>query len=478
MRCNALSSRPLAIAAFALVLSACNGNSGLTTGAPGVPLSSQPLAQAQTQAPLKRTHHHGSSGKIQHVVIIVQENRSFNNLFYGFPGAKTAKYGYDYHRPEDHAPADRARDDLGHRAQFVRVRRGLQRHGQHSRHELPDERLRQRVRGAAATAATPVSELAIRRTLTCRIPRRSRTLTWASNTSWPTRCTRRTSMRAASSRISTSSRLRPSRRSTIRPERGAAPAAPGDKIAMSVRSGKFRTATSDPVLTTRRSAKKRTRPEFPGRTMPLHTLAAYPRHLERLPGEQIRLLRLRLEQDVISPPSQFLTDVSNGKLRQISWVTPTCDKLRPRRLRLEHRARMGGVARQCDRRIEVLGLHRDLHLLGRLRRLVRSRAARIRGLRRPRHATSHAGRFAVCEEGVRLARPLRARQHPEVRRGSVRLGAALGQRHARQVAGEGLLRLQTAAAEVPSNSDGARQGLLPASAARSIASRHPVRVHL
>lgn len=32
-------------------------------------------------------------GVIAHVVIIVQENRSFNNLFYGFPGAKTAGSG-------------------------------------------------------------------------------------------------------------------------------------------------------------------------------------------------------------------------------------------------------------------------------------------------------------------------------------------------------------------------------------------------
>jgi phospholipase C len=32
---------------------------------------------------------------IDHVVFIIQENRSFNNLFYGYPGAKTAKYGYD-----------------------------------------------------------------------------------------------------------------------------------------------------------------------------------------------------------------------------------------------------------------------------------------------------------------------------------------------------------------------------------------------
>jgi phospholipase C len=35
------------------------------------------------------------SGKIQHVVIVVQMDRSFNNLFYGYPGAKTASYGYD-----------------------------------------------------------------------------------------------------------------------------------------------------------------------------------------------------------------------------------------------------------------------------------------------------------------------------------------------------------------------------------------------
>ncbi len=37
-----------------------------------------------------------ADSKIQHVVIVIQENRSFNNLFYGFPGAKTATYGYDH----------------------------------------------------------------------------------------------------------------------------------------------------------------------------------------------------------------------------------------------------------------------------------------------------------------------------------------------------------------------------------------------
>ncbi|MGA2761299.1 MAG: alkaline phosphatase family protein [Candidatus Cybelea sp.] len=39
--------------------------------------------------------HTQAIDKIQHVVIIVQENRSFNDLFYGFPGAYTASYGRD-----------------------------------------------------------------------------------------------------------------------------------------------------------------------------------------------------------------------------------------------------------------------------------------------------------------------------------------------------------------------------------------------
>ncbi len=34
-------------------------------------------------------------GKIKHVVIIVQDGRSFDNLFQGFPGADTQNYGYE-----------------------------------------------------------------------------------------------------------------------------------------------------------------------------------------------------------------------------------------------------------------------------------------------------------------------------------------------------------------------------------------------
>jgi phospholipase C len=78
MRRLSILDRPSAIAALALLLSACGG-AGRLTAVPALPGLSQ-LAR---------------SAKIQHVVIIVQENRSFNNLFYGYPGAKTTTYGYN-----------------------------------------------------------------------------------------------------------------------------------------------------------------------------------------------------------------------------------------------------------------------------------------------------------------------------------------------------------------------------------------------
>jgi len=73
--------RAAALAALSLLVAGCASNGS-------VPATSTSLSN-----PLVR--HDASSGKIQHVVIIVQENRSFNDLFYGFPGATTAKYGYD-----------------------------------------------------------------------------------------------------------------------------------------------------------------------------------------------------------------------------------------------------------------------------------------------------------------------------------------------------------------------------------------------
>ncbi len=86
MRFSFNAVRMLPVAAMALLVCSCSTGGGLG--------ASPRLPAADTQS--EQGQRHGrSSGKIQHVIIIVQENRSFNNLFYGFPGAKTAKYGFD-----------------------------------------------------------------------------------------------------------------------------------------------------------------------------------------------------------------------------------------------------------------------------------------------------------------------------------------------------------------------------------------------
>jgi phospholipase C len=53
-----------------------------------------PLPSAGVQ-PGPRAFAHTGAGKIRHVVYIIQENRSFNNLFFGFPGAYTVSSGKD-----------------------------------------------------------------------------------------------------------------------------------------------------------------------------------------------------------------------------------------------------------------------------------------------------------------------------------------------------------------------------------------------
>jgi phospholipase C len=71
----------VAVAAALCILAACSSSNGFMAGGTSrsVNLSEAP----HTATP------------IQHVVFIIQENRSFNNLFMGFPGATTATFGYD-----------------------------------------------------------------------------------------------------------------------------------------------------------------------------------------------------------------------------------------------------------------------------------------------------------------------------------------------------------------------------------------------
>jgi phospholipase C len=83
-----------ALALTALALPACGGHGALT------PLAASANAGA-TAATVGTARSNGAPGprtspapgQIQHVVIIVQENRSFDNLFQGYPNANTASSG-------------------------------------------------------------------------------------------------------------------------------------------------------------------------------------------------------------------------------------------------------------------------------------------------------------------------------------------------------------------------------------------------
>lgn len=80
------------LAALSLDLAGCGGTSLGSAFNPSRLSASSQAARTNGSA---WTAHSVSSGKIQHVIFIIQENRSFNDLFVGYPGATTQSYGFD-----------------------------------------------------------------------------------------------------------------------------------------------------------------------------------------------------------------------------------------------------------------------------------------------------------------------------------------------------------------------------------------------
>jgi phospholipase C len=76
--------------ALAAALAACAGGGGAGTTPPSGRTGNPPTPSPPTQA---TTSPVAPGSKISHVVIIIQENRSFDNLFHGFPAADTASQG-------------------------------------------------------------------------------------------------------------------------------------------------------------------------------------------------------------------------------------------------------------------------------------------------------------------------------------------------------------------------------------------------
>lgn len=81
-------NRVLAVAALGFSVSGCGVNGGASW------IEAPPAAQYGGGAAELGNFASKTGDKIQHIVIIIQENRSFDNLFQGFPGADTQSYGY------------------------------------------------------------------------------------------------------------------------------------------------------------------------------------------------------------------------------------------------------------------------------------------------------------------------------------------------------------------------------------------------
>ena len=75
------------------------------------------------------------------MIIIVQENRSFDNLFAGYPGADTQSYGYTTTGKKVTLKAITMKTDLGPRAYVVRVLPGVRRSGKRAGHSMQDGRI-------------------------------------------------------------------------------------------------------------------------------------------------------------------------------------------------------------------------------------------------------------------------------------------------------------------------------------------------
>ena len=73
----------LAVTFFAVAATACSSPHGQSSGLPAVPNAGFHV-------------RHRTSFPITHVVVIMQENRSFDNFFRGFPGAASATSGYGH----------------------------------------------------------------------------------------------------------------------------------------------------------------------------------------------------------------------------------------------------------------------------------------------------------------------------------------------------------------------------------------------
>ena len=218
----------------------------------GCAQNSLPYMQSSTAI---RALNATGAGKIDHVVFIIQENRSFDNLFQGYPGADTVSHGKDSKgrtvklQPESLG----AWYVIDHSAQAMFA-------ACNGTGSLPGTNCKMDGFDKEDRGAAPPR---IPSTSTCRTKSRSRTSTWRIRESLPTVCSNRSSTRV-SSRINISSPPKRPRRSIFPAEPGAAAAEDTTPFTPSPISAIQTDRRNAPVSNIRRLPTSSTKPVSPG----------------------------------------------------------------------------------------------------------------------------------------------------------------------------------------------------------------------
>ena len=263
---------------------------------------------------LTQTLGFAGTGKIRHVVYIVQENRSFNDLFMGYPGAETVTSGKDSLGETVALQPVSLTHELRDRSLGARDVLCVRWNGQTARNPLPNGRLQLR---------TTVRRAAQRRsTFTFRAAKRNRIGIWRASLFWPITCTRRSSTRVLW-RISTSLQRRRTRASTCPAARGA--------VKAGLTTGNRRSRKSAPTARTKspcfRYQTLGDELDGAGLSWRFYT-SSYTRPLGGYWSGYQAVKHIfngpDWKKDIITPQKRFLRDVKAGKLASFTWITPLC----------------------------------------------------------------------------------------------------------------------------------------------------------
>ena len=320
--------------------------------------------------------HGPRSTPIAHVVIIIQENRTVDDIFRRFPGADTVDAGTRTHKGQRvalrpvsmTAPYDISHSHTGFETEYANGgMNGFDRAHSNCTHHSGNQSVR-----PGASEPTRI----------CRGARYDRTGKWLRSTRSPTGCSRRIRARVfPPTSISSAERRRSTRVGVSRIGRAA----------HSSRTVYRRLRFSQGIV---RQRHRRAGPGKPNRLSVLRQKLDHgPRQrsigeLALLPSAQrggawhapdaVKPIReSALIRERVAPSAQILHRRSERPAREHRLGDPHRARLRPRRHNRRQRPILGCGGRKCDRRKQLLELDRDLRALGRLGRLVRSRAAKV-----------------------------------------------------------------------------------------------------